>query len=68
MSGNRTRLEAKQFWEQVQERNCAKPVSRRIPEGAKCGNCEHFVGLRCAPKHKPVNWYNVCENWQEETK
>lgn len=35
MSGNRTRLEAKVFWEQVQERNCAKPV----------------------------NWYNVCENW-----
>ena len=68
MSGNRTRLEAKVFWEQIQERNCAKPEHKRIPEGVKCGNCEHFVGLRCVLKHKPVNWYNVCESWVGEAK
>ena len=60
MAGNRTRMEAKEFWAKVQE--LRSQTTRKLPpEGESCATCFYYNNPKCTLKNKLVYKYNVCE-------
>lgn len=64
MNGNRSRMEARAFWQMVQDNNCAKLPTRQIQAGTSCASCDHYKPYRCTLKKKLVRPYNVCPEWK----
>ena len=40
---------------------CRVRKAERLPEHAKCGNCEHWNGMRCCL----MGSHGVCTEWKE---